>query len=183
VPRPIYILDASAIIPFLATEPDSKVVRPKIIKLLALRKERKAILRIPSFCMAECSKAFAAALINISSYDEFIRKHNTQVQTLLKLVSKRQDRQIESLYLNRNTHFKYVEEALQAQWHLKPRLDMSKFLSGFDALLISMATCQAGGREKVYIVTKDEGIVRVCNKNQDRFPRAIHIVDDEIPGT
>ena len=83
-----FLIDASALVPFFlkATGPDAKA-KAAMVKLLGLRIEKKVLLHVPNFCMAECSKAFAKVAFDIwSDFEEASGRYSQNVENLMDYV-------------------------------------------------------------------------------------------------
>lgn len=158
------------------------LARKRMFKLLDLKKGGKGPhIAVPNFCLAECSKAFASIFLgNASGSGE--RNYGQTVDAMLDWVSSSRKGIIHSYELRRD-HLVDVEEVFRADHKLADRDE--KRLSGLDGLVISMGRAleRSKGKGKVIIVTNDKRLAQVCNQNQNRFPRAVYIKEQEIPGT
>lgn len=178
-----YLIDASALVPYFLS-PSGPAQRPRlaIYRLLKLREEKKAVLHIPNFCMAECSKAFARlAFGSTKSYEKARDIYFKQVEALIDTVSRSRRGLIQSYGLRRK-HLVDIEEVFTAQYRLSPRKGR-KHLSGLDALIISIgrSLLKTYGRDNVFIVTGDEWMAQVCNQCQEFLPKAIYVMKDVVP--
>ena len=175
-----FLLDASALIPFFLDIKDERMVRAAILKLLSLRDQNKAVLWVPNFCLAECSKAFAARLYSHSSSAEGARNRYRQaVEKMLDIVSSSRKGLIRSLNLER-AHLVAIEDVFNAQWAMNPR---SEGLSGFDGLVLTMARdlLKKYGTDSVRLVTNDRWMATVCKQNPDLLPHAVLASKEPIP--
>jgi hypothetical protein len=182
-----FLIDASALIAyFLPVKAKDEALKRAVVKLLSLRAERRAILRVPNFCMAECAKGIANILFeNVphpsKKFDQAQARLTTMRELYLEMVSKKKKGLIQSLALDRK-HLVNIENILEAQFMLNPR-DFSQRLSGLDALVIAMGASLARsvGREKVFIVTGDKWMAHVCEQTGAPLPRAIYAAEQPIP--
>ncbi len=179
-----FLIDASALVPFFLPEASSEghKARAAIAKLLSLREDGRAFLHVPNFCMAECSKAFAAVIYKrTKSQEKALGEYRALVETLLDTVSRSRKGLIQSHELTRK-HLVDIEDIFHAQWSLKPR-HMDKLLSGLDALILSVGRSlhKTYGPDNVRVVTADQWMATVCNQNQNFLPKAIYVYSDPIP--
>lgn len=179
-----FLIDASALVPFFLqpTGPDARA-KAAIVKLLGLRAEKKVILYVPNFCMAECSKAFAEVAFDAwTDFEKASTRYSQNVENLLDYVSIRRRGLIQSFPLKRR-HLEDIEAVFKAEYSMRSRRDW-KLLSGLDALVIAMGRDlgRIYGRDNVVIVTKDAQMARVCNHYRSAFPKAVYVLEDPIPG-
>lgn len=180
-----FLIDASALIPFfLNLKPNDEDMQAKsaIQKLLRLKEENKISLYIPNFCMAECSKGFAAIAFEKSSDPEKTEKdYHKHAEALLETVSSRRKGLIRSIGLKRK-HLVDVEDIFKADYRLSDRGN-KKHLSGLDALVIAIGKTlmKTYGSDNVFIVTKDQRMARVCNENRPFLPKAVYVLKDPVP--
>lgn len=153
-----------------------------MLKLLKLHSDGKANLFIPSFCMAECAKAFARELSRrTKDPEEFSEQLIAHREPLLETVSRGRKGIIQSLKLERE-HLENVEDVFVAEKRTDSRSD-HEGLSGLDALIIAIGRSHARdhGHDNVWIVTADEWLARVCNRAGEELPRAIDVMKHSIP--
>lgn len=181
-----FLIDASALVPsFLDIKTPGPDLNAKqaINKLVAQRVDGRAILHVPNFCMAECSKAFAKLAYHATGdHEKGTRIYTKLMTSLLETVSKSQKGLIRSYELQRE-HLVDVEEVFRIEHRLFPH-EKHNLLSGLDALVIKMAQHLAHhhGHDQVFIVTGEERMTKVCNHSGGRFPRAINVTKQPIPG-
>ena len=164
--------------------PPQDKARAAFLGLLARRERREIVLRIPNFCMAECSKAFAEIIYSNNRSQENARdEYGSHVEALLNLVSKQRRGFVESYALQRK-HLVNIEEIFEAQYRIKSPNRTVGMLSGLDGLIISMATALLRwyGPDDVIVATGDDWLARVCNQNRPTFPKAFNIFTDPVPG-
>ena len=179
--RRYFLIDASALVPFFRVSPESASVRSAVLKLLSLRAEERAVLLVPNFCLAECSKAFAANIqAEIKSSEKAATKYHALVEEMLDTVSSSRRGLIQSHELARE-HLVGIEDIFKAQWSMKPRGGQG--LSGLDGLVLAMGRglMKAHGAERVRVVTGDRWMAEVCNRNPFLLPRAVDVYKDPIP--
>jgi|CXWL01.1.fsa_nt_gi hypothetical protein len=149
---------------------------------MKLQSDGKADLFIPSFCMAECSKAFARELgRQYKDADEFREKLIAYREPLLDAVSSGRNGVIQSLKLERK-HLENIEDIFVAEKRTHARSE-HEGLSGLDALIITIGRSHASehGHDNVWIVTADEWLARICNRAGEELPRAIDVMKQSIP--
>jgi hypothetical protein len=180
-----FVVDASSLIPFIAnSEPRISEYRTKraIEKLLTLRSEKKAELHVPNICLAECSKAFAKLSYGSGGNAEKARDgYRKWVEDLLELVSTSRKGYVKPMAFDRE-HLVDIEEIFIAERRL-PRERNPGELSGVDAVVISMGRQLAlkHGLHNVFVVSQDRWLVKVCNRSEPLFVRAIDSSTDPIP--
>ena len=179
--RRYFLIDASALVPFFRVSPERASARAAILKLLRIRAEERAALLVPNFCLAECSKAFAASIQDeIKTAEKAATKYDAMVEEMLDIVSGSRQGLIQSHELVRE-HLVGIEDIFKAQWSMKPR--GGEGLSGLDGLVLAMGRglMQAHGAERVRVVTGDRWMAEVCNRNPFLLPRAVDVYKDPIP--
>lgn len=146
-----------------------------------MRAEERAVLLVPNFCLAECSKAFAASIqAEIKSAEKAATKYDAMVEGMLDIVSSSRQGLIQSHALARE-HLVGVEDIFKAQWAMKSRGGQG--LSGLDGLVLAMGRdlMKVHGAEYVRVVTGDRWMAEVCNRNPFLLPRAVDVYKDPIP--
>lgn len=182
-----YLIDASALVPsFLDVKTPGSDLNAKqaVAKLLAQRAAGGAVLYVPNFCMAECSKAFAKLAYGATKdHEKGTKLYTRLVTSLLETVSKSQKGLIRSHELERD-HLVDVEEVFRVEHKLFPH-EKHNLLSGLDALVIKMAQhlARRHGQDHALIVTGEERMTKVCNHSGGRFPRAVNISKHPVPGS
>ncbi len=180
--RPHYVLDASALVPVVYPEnPEYRVARRAVIGLLDEQSKGHALLHVPDFCMAECSKGLArAAFSRHRDFDDARDEFRQRILTLSDIVFDSRGGAARRMPLTKR-HFLDVEEIFLMEYALKPR-DRQR-LSGFDALIIAMAKRHREhfATDRVFIVTTDAWLATVCNENAPDLPRAINTLRDRLP--
>lgn len=179
--RRYFLIDASALVPFFRVPSGKTSARSPIFKLLKLRAEEKATLLVPNFCLAECSKAFAAIIqAQTNSAEKAATEYDATVEKMLDFVSSSRQGLIQSHELARE-HLIGVEDIFKAQWSMKPR--GGEGLSGLDGLVLAMGRglMKAHGSERVRVVTGDRWMAEVCKRNPGLLPPAVYIYKDPIP--
>ena len=177
-----YLIDASAIVTLFANNPREAMAKKAMGKLLKLKQRGEALLFIPNFCMAESSKAFARLAFGTKrDFNEACTFYDKLVDSLLEIVSKDRKGMVRSIALNRK-HLVNVENIFKCEQN--SMLRGHKHLSGLDALIITMGRAMNRGHreDSVYVVTNDQSLAYVCNRNQPEFPKALYILKDPIPG-
>jgi hypothetical protein len=179
--RRYFLIDASVLIPFFLDFSEGASARSAVMKLLRMRDEERAVLLVPNFCLAECSKAFAATIkAKVKSAEKAASKYDATVEKMLGFVSSSRQGLIESHALARE-HLVGVEDIFKAQWSMNPR--GGEGLSGLDGLMLAMGRelMKAHGADHVRVVTGDRWMAEVCNRNPDLLPRAVDVYKDPIP--
>lgn len=179
--RRYFLIDASAFVPFFRLSSERAPARVSIIKLLKMRADERAVLLVPNFCLAECSKAFAAIIqARTNSTEKATAKYDATVDEMLGIVSSSRQGLIQSHALARE-HLVGVEDIFRAQWAMKPR--GGEGLSGLDGLVLAMGRdlMKAHGADHVRVVTGDRWMAEVCNRNADLLPKAVDVYKDPIP--
>ena len=179
--RRYFLIDASVLIPFLQVSPEGVSARSAVVKLLKMRAEEKAVLLVPNFCLAECSKAFAAIIqADVKSAEIAATKYDAVVEKMLDFVSSSRQGLIQSHELVRE-HLVGIEDIFKAQWSMKPRGGQG--LSGLDGLVLAMGRglMKAHGADRVRVVTGDRCMAEVCSRNPELLPRAVDVYKDPIP--
>ncbi len=86
-----------------------------------MRADERAVLLVPNFCLAECSKAFASIIqAQTNSAEKATAKYDATVDEMLGIVSSSRQGLIQSHALARE-HLVGVEDIFKAQWAMKPR--------------------------------------------------------------
>ena len=179
--RRYFLIDASVLVHFFLGSSERASVRTLVFKLLRMRAEERAFLLVPNFCLAECSKAFAAIIqAETKSPEKAAAKYNEAVEKMLDTVSNSRQGLIQSHELVRE-HLVGIEDIFKAQWSMKSRGGQG--LSGLDGLVLAMGRglMKAHGAERVRVVTGDRWMAEVCNRNPDLLPRAVDVYKDPIP--
>lgn len=133
--------------------------------------------------MAECSKVFAKLAYGATKdHEKGTRLYTKLMTSLLETVSKSQKGIIRSYELQRE-HLVDVEEIFRVEHKLFPH-EKHSLLSGLDSLVIKMAQhlTKDHGQDHVFVVTGEERMTKVCNHSGGRFPRAINVTKQPIPG-
>jgi len=179
--RRYFLIDASVLIPFFEISTERVSARLAIVKLLKMRADDRAILLVPNFCLAECSKAFATIIqAQTHSAEKAATKYDAMVEKLLDFVSSSRQGLIQSHALTRE-HLVGVEDIFKAQWAMKPRGGQG--LSGLDGLVLAMGRdlMKVHGAEHVRVVTGDRWMAEVSNRNPFLLPKAVDVYKDPIP--
>lgn len=177
----VYLIDASALVLSLLKRPVSELVgaRARILRLIASsRGDNETTLYVPSFCMAESSRAFSRMFVKANGEGEDEYRRNVEV--LLDLVSSKR-RNVVKTYELRREHLVDIEDVFLADQRL-PRRDNEKPLSGLDGLIIAMGKTLMKNHPRVCVVTAERRMARVCQSDPGLFPPAVCIIRDEIPG-
>ena len=152
-----------------------------VFKLLKMRAEESAVLLVPNFCLAECSKALASIIrAETRSPEQAAFKYDEAVERMLDIVSASRQGLIQSHELVRE-HLVGIEDIFKAQWLMKPR--GGEGLSGLDGLVLAMARglMKAHGAERVRVVTGDRWMAEVCSRNPGLLPKAVDVSKDPLP--
>ncbi len=146
-----------------------------------MRADDRALLLVPNFCLAECSKAFATIVrTKTKSAEKAATEYDAAVEKMLDFVSSSRQGLIQSHALVRE-HLVGVEDIFKAQWAMKPR--GGDGLSGLDGLVLAMGRelMKVHGTEHVRVVTGDRWMAEVCNRNPFLLPKAVDVYKDLIP--
>lgn len=176
-----FLLDASVLVAFIQISADRASARSAVFKLLKMRAEDRALLLVPNFCLAECSKALAAIVrAQTNSEETAASQYDAAVEKMLDFVSSSRQGLIQSHPLSRE-HLTGVEDIFKAQWSMRPR--SGEGLSGLDGLVLAMGRnlMKSHGEEHVRVVTGDRWMAEVCNRNPLLLPKAIDVYKDPIP--